>query len=199
MGKVVSLLPRLTVNRSFIQEFLSAQAPCLALGMLEQRNRHCGYWALRPEEAIPTDISDAGFRFGHALLGTSAFEVAQFTFEFYGFRVYNALVNPNSALVRAVLSRMVEVGEYYFFAIHPNGGVRAFRSEIGQEDLAGLRTTLPRMLRTTTSDRQDEQAVSAFRKNPNPPGVLLDWVCRDNVGFLDLDSDRLDLNPAYGE
>jgi hypothetical protein len=56
-----------------------------------------------------------------------------------------------------------------------------------------------RMLRSTTSDRQCEQAVSAFRKNPNPPGVLLDWVCRDNVEFLDLASDRLDLNPAYGE
>jgi hypothetical protein len=186
----------MTVNRSFIQEFLSAEAPCLALGMLEERKRHCGYWALRPEDVIPQEVSDAGFRFGHVLLGTSAFEVALFTFEFYGFRAYNALVNPHSPLVRAVLSRMVEAGEYYFFAIHPNGGVRAFRSEIGQEDLAGLRSTLPRMLCSTTSDRQYEQAVSAFRNNPNPPGVLLDWVCRDNVEFLDLTSDRLDLNPV---
>jgi hypothetical protein len=167
--------------------------------MLEERNRRCGYWALRPEESIPPEVSDAGFRFGHALLGTSAFEVAQFTFEFYGFKAYNAIVNPNNLLVRAVLSRMVESGDYYFFAIHPNGGVRAFRSEIGQVDLAGLRTTLPRMLRSTTSDGQYEQAVSAFRKKPDPPGVLLDWVCRDNAGFLDLTSDRLDLNPAYGE
>lgn len=190
------MLPRLTVNRQFMREFLSADAPCLALGVVEERKRQCGYWALRPDEGIPPEISNAGFRFGHALLGTSAFEVALFAFEFYGFQAYNAIVNPNNPLVRVVLNMMIASGDYYFFAVNPNGDVRAFRSEIGQENLVGLKTNLPRMLRSTTSDTQYRKAVAAFQKNPDPPGVLLDWVCRENVEYLDLTADRLDLNPA---
>jgi hypothetical protein len=30
---------------------------------------------------------------------------------------------------------------------------------------------------------QYQKAIAAFRKNPNPPGVLLHWVCRDNLGY----------------
>jgi hypothetical protein len=71
----------------------------------------------------------------------------------------------------------------------------AFRSEIRHENLAGLRTNLPRMLRSTTTETQYRKAVSAFQKNPNPPGVLFDWVCRDKVEYLDRTTDRLDMTP----
>ena len=43
MGKVYPLLPRLTVNRQFMGAFLSADAPCFALGMVEERKRRCGF------------------------------------------------------------------------------------------------------------------------------------------------------------
>jgi hypothetical protein len=46
------------------------------------------------------------------------------------------LVNPNNRLVKTVLMRMVESGDYFFFAISPNQSVTAFRSEIGQKNLA---------------------------------------------------------------
>jgi hypothetical protein len=36
-----------------MREFLAADAPCFALGMVEERQRQCGLLALRPEEAIP--------------------------------------------------------------------------------------------------------------------------------------------------
>ena len=36
--------------------------------------------------------------------------------EFYGFETYNMLVNPNNRLVKKVLMRMVESGDYFFFA-----------------------------------------------------------------------------------
>jgi hypothetical protein len=35
-----------------------------------------------------------------------------------------------------------------------------------------------------------------FEKNPQPAGTLLNWVCRDNVEYLDLTKDRLELTPA---
>ena len=63
------------------------------------------------------------------MLGTAEFEVIQFVFHFYGFETYNMLVNPNNRLVKKVLMRMVESGDYFFFAISPNQSVTAFRFE----------------------------------------------------------------------
>ncbi len=54
------MLPTLTVNRSFMREFIAADAPCFALGMVEERGRRCGLLALRPEEEIPSEVSGAG-------------------------------------------------------------------------------------------------------------------------------------------
>ena len=38
-------------------EFLSADAPCFAMGMIEERKHRCGFLSLRPEEAIPPDVT----------------------------------------------------------------------------------------------------------------------------------------------
>jgi hypothetical protein len=77
-------------------------------------------------EVIPPEISGLGFNFGYALLGTTEFEVIQFLFHFYGFETYNMLVNPNNRLVKKVLMRMVESGDYFFFAISPNQSLLRF-------------------------------------------------------------------------
>lgn len=196
MNNIYPLLPRLTVNRSFISEFLAAPAPCFALGMVEERGRACGFLAVRPDEVIPHDSTDAGFRFGHSLIGTAHFEVVHFAFEFYGFKTYNVLVNPNNTLVRAVLTTMVESGDYFFFALDASGDVTVFRSAIGEADVAGLTTTLPRLERSTTTESEYQRAVTAFETNPHPPGELLRWVCRETSAALDLTTDRLDLTPA---
>ena len=63
-----------------------------------------------------------------------------FVFEFYGFRTCNVLVNPNNPLVQTVLTTMVESCDYFFFAMSPNQSVTTFKSEIGQADLAGLKS-----------------------------------------------------------
>jgi hypothetical protein len=195
MSDVHRLLPRLTVNRQFMSDFIAADPPCFALGMVEERKRQCGFLAFRFEQPIPAEIADAGFRFGHSLFGNAHFEVIHFAFEFYGFTTYNVLLNPNSRLVQTVLTTMVESRDYFFFELS-HGRATAFRSEIGEANLAGLKTHLPRIQRSTTTDAQYRKAISAFEKNPEPPGVLLNWVCRDNVDYLDLTNDRLALNPA---
>ena len=194
--QVHSLLPRPTVNRRFMSEFISADPPCFALGMVEERQRQWGLLALRPGKIIPPEISGAGFRFGHSLLGTREYEVIHFAFEFYGFETYNVLVNPNNPLVQKVLTTMVESGDYFFFELNANGSVTTFRSEIGQDNLAGIKTNLARIRRSTTTDAQYRKAVSAFEKNPQPAGVMLHWVCQDDVEYLDLTKDRLELTPT---
>jgi hypothetical protein len=63
--------PALVVNRLFMQAFLAAEPPCLALGMVEERQRLCSMLTLRLAEAIPSAIADQGFEFGHSLYLTA--------------------------------------------------------------------------------------------------------------------------------
>jgi len=158
------------------------------------RRRHSD-WQRRPISSSPPEISGLGFNFGHALLGTTEFEVIQFVFHFYGFETYNMLVNPNNRLIKKVLTRMMESGDYFFFAISPNQSVTAFRSEIGQKNLAGLSTNLRQIQGSTTTDAQYQRALAQFRRRPDPPGQVLNWVCRDNLSYLDLTQNRLEVDP----
>ena len=199
MSNVYPLLPRLTVKGAFMDEFLAATAPCFALGLVEERQRTCGFLAIRPNETIPANVTAAGFRFGHSLLGTSHYLVVHFAFEFYGFARYNVLVKPNNPTVHTVLTMMVESGDYFFFAIDAHGSATAFNAEIGHgrhTDMAGLQRNLPRILRAETTDIQYQEALARFRANPKPPGILLNWVCRDDIRYLDLRTDRLEMVPS---
>ncbi len=191
-----SRLPTLTVNRPFIQDFLAAEAPCFALGLVEERGQTCGLFALRPGELIPPEVTDRGFRFGHSLLGTTAFEVIHFAFEFYGFGTYNVLVNPNNPQVLAVLATILRTGDYFFFALGPDHHVTAFRSEVGQGDIEGFREHWPCLQRSTTTEGQYRQTVQLFETRPHPVGTLLRWVCRDRPDYLDLTGDGLELRPV---
>ena len=184
-------LPRLTFNRPFMRAFLAAEPPCFALGLVEERQRPYGFLALRPGESIPPAIANAGFRFGHALLGTAAFEVIHFIFEFYGFKTYNVLINPNNPLVQTVLATMVTHGDYFFFALNAQGSATAFRADIGPDNLAGIKTHLARLQHSTTTESQYRSAVAAFAQHPQPVGVMLQWVCQDHIAYLDLTTDRV--------
>ena len=75
MSHSLPFRPKLTVNRAFMQEFIEAETPCFGLGLVEEWNRQCGFLALRPDVAIPAEVSAHGFNFGHSLLGTSFMEV----------------------------------------------------------------------------------------------------------------------------
>jgi hypothetical protein len=199
MSNVYPLLPRLTVNGAFIDEFLAAPAPCCALGLVEERKRTCGFLAIRTNEIIPPNVTRTGFNFGHSLLGTSRYLVVHFAFEFYGFGRYHVLVQPNNPIVRNVLTTMVEGGAHFFFAVSANGTATAFGGDSGrsgQGEMAALRRNLPRILCSEASDAQYQEALASFRANPQPPGKLLNWVCRDNAEYLDLSTDRLELSPA---
>ena len=198
MSEVYPLLATLSVNHQFMSDFLSAETPCFALGMVEEGKRRCAFLALRPNEVIPPEISDAGFLFGHGLIGNADFEVVHFAFHFYGFKTYNVLVNPNNPLVQTVLTTMVESGAYFFFAAQL-GGARN-RIPVG---IRGSRTwpdsrPIFRIRRSAATEAQYRREVSYFEKNPDPPGVLLKWVCRDYLKYVDVSKDWLDLIPSGG-
>jgi hypothetical protein len=103
----------------------------------------------------------------------------------------------NNSLVRTVLTTMIKSAEYFFFAFAGNRGMTAFRTEIGQETLTGLIDNLQRLRSSTTTDSEYEHALVQFRRQASPPGQLLEWVCRDNLDYLDLNQDRLEMRPGH--
>lgn len=187
--------PRMTINRRFLADFMAADAPCFALGFVEEQKRVSGFLALRLDPPVPRHVTDIGLRLGQGLIGTSEFEVVHFTFEFYGHGIYHALVNPNNPLVRPVLACMMQMQDYVFFSINADrdGAASVFRSPL---DVAGLAANFPRIERSTTTDEQYAWTVKSFSLKPDPLGVLLHWVCRDNLDALDLDRDRLEMTPG---
>ena len=190
------MLSVLTVNRSFMRDFMDAETPCGALGLVEENGRQSGFVALHLNADIPSEVTARGFRLGHSLLGNVTFEVIHLAFEFYGFRTWNLLINPNNPLAQAVLTCMLEDEDYFFFALSSTGQATAFRSEMGQDVFYYVKAHLPRLRHSTTAETQYDLACLAFASNPTPPGTLLHWVCRDNMAFLDLRTDRLELNPV---
>jgi hypothetical protein len=189
-------LPTLTVNRQFMLDFIAAEPPCLGLGLVEVEGSQCAMIVLRLDQAIPRKVSAAGFAFGHALFGSRNWEVVHFGFEFYGFATYNVLINPSNPVARSVLSTMIETGDYFFFALDSDRGTTAFRSDIAPNNLIWLKANMARIQGSTTTDAQYHRAVSQFARRPEPPGTMLNWVCRDNTGYLDLAKDPLMLTPA---
>src|SRR5712692_5214306 len=196
MSPVPPVRPALVVNRLFMQEFLAAEPPCFALGMVEERQRLCGMLALRLDQEMPAAVADGGFEFGHTLFGNTTCEVLHFVLAFPGFQTYNVLINPNNPLVQAVLRTMLDDGDYFFFALNAQHHVTAFRADIGSEGLAVLRANRARLQSSTTTEGQYQQALTSFAAHPDPAGLLLHWVCRETVAAVDLTTNRMTLTPA---
>ncbi|WP_039907836.1 hypothetical protein [Candidatus Regiella insecticola] len=195
MGDISIFLPRLTVNKLFIRDLMAAGSPCFALGYVEERGSHCGVIALRPATPIPSASSAQGFRFGHSVLGFDGKPVLHFAFEFYGHVIYRGLVVPGNPIIQAVINRMLETKDYFFFAINPDQTVIAFRSQLESANLAGLKTNQKQFENMSCTPEQYEKAVKIFTKKPDPPGLVMKWVCRNDWDYLDLTKYRLELNP----
>ncbi len=186
----------LRVNRRFFADFLAAAPPSFALGHVAEGRTCRGFMALHLERPMPPAVADAGFQFGHSLLALGGATLVHFTFAFPGFATYTALVNPASALVQRVLTTMADGGDYFFLMLDGNGLASAFRSELQQEDLAGLRTNLPPMRVANTTEAAYRRAVDFIATNLLAPhDRLLDWVNRQSLEHLDPDADPMDLRP----
>jgi hypothetical protein len=61
--------------------------------------------------------------------------------------------------------------------------------------VAGFAEVLPLIMNATT-EHQYRWAVDAFSSRPDPPRLVLNWACRDELDSLDLTNDRLDLTPS---
>lgn len=197
MNPVTPVLPTLIVNRPFMKAFLASDPPCCALGLVAVENQRRGFLALRTNPAIPSNIADGGLNFGHALYGNPRFETIQFGFEFYGYETYNVTINPNNPIAQAVMQAMIRSGDYFFFTVdEQNSRVTAFRSDIGQSCLTNLIENWERIQASTTTEIDYRRARLSFAQNPDPPGILMEWVCWEDINYLDLTQDYIALKPS---
>ena len=100
--------PTLSISRAFMTDFIQAQPPCFALGMIDIEGDHTGFLAMRPKQPIPSQTKAAGFNFEHALIGFDNTVLCQFIFDFYEHSRYSAIVNPASPNVRQILETRLE-------------------------------------------------------------------------------------------
>lgn len=94
MGEVHNCLPRLTVNQLLIRDLMAAQAPCFAMGYVEDRKEKCGFIAVRPESPIPNQVTQQGMNFGHSVLGTSQYKVLHLGLSFMAMPLITAWCLP---------------------------------------------------------------------------------------------------------
>jgi hypothetical protein len=189
------LLP-LTLNKSFIQDFMEFKPPCFAIGLVEENNKKTGFLIMRPDKPIPSNIANQGFAFGHCLYGNSDITTIQFSFKFYDFKTYDVLVNPNNYMVKTVLNIMTENKDYFFFVLNPDNKAITFRSVMETENLAGLKDNMPKIMGANTTDDEYNKISEAFKKNSASRENILNWVCRNNIYYLDLSEDRIEINPC---
>lgn len=195
MSGIQNNKPGLTVNALFMQDLMAAQSPCFALGYVEASKGKSGFIAMRPEIPIPKDISEKGMNFGHSVLEIKGCKVLQFVFEFYGHATYHGLVPISNPIAKAVISTMLESQDYFFFAVNPDHTVLAFNSRFSGLDFAGLKANQEQFDDEGCGMAEYQRAVSAFAHSPSPPGKVMEWVCRNNWDYLDLQKYPLDLTP----
>ena len=89
---------------------------------------------------------------------------------------------------------MIHSGEYFIIiVVGPDRRVVAFRSEMGQADLDGLKANWARLSISKTTEVQYRTALTGFSRRPDPPGRVLEWVGGDEVDHLDINNDRMEL------
>ena len=192
-------LPPFTLSRKFFHDFTKADAPCCALGLVRSCDTVTGFFAMKPGSVVPTNVLKMAIGFGHQMhISADGEPVCQFAFNFHGFEQHSVLVNPSSLLVLKAIETMIEERNYFCFIVDPDDSASSFKRDIGKVILAGMRDSLPLIRSTRTPKLTYESCVRAFRRVANPTETkTLDWVCREDPAYLDLELDRITL-PARG-
>ena len=86
--------------------------------------RSGGGWRSAVSSWPALDMAAKALRLATCCSGSDAWEIVQFTFDFYGHATYNALVNPSDPMAQAVLELMVRTGDYFSSRLTPTAAAR---------------------------------------------------------------------------
>ncbi len=193
MSNITRLPVPLTLNERFLRAFMAAQAPCAALGLVEEAGQPRGFVAARTNESLPMHTAQSGFEFGFELLGNDRYQLIHFVLQFQGLQSYDILLNPNNPLVRKVVDVMRETAQYFFF-VFDEGGMVAFQQTMNRQNLDWF-NSYGNVVHTAATTSQDyERGLQHVTKDDSLlHGGLLEWVCRDDMAFLDLRENRFEV------
>ena len=189
-------LPYLKINRLHIAQLMAEPIGCFSLGILDDGSDEVGFIVIRPADEIPIENAQNGFAFGHSVIGPEKSPVLHFAFNFYGHKTFHGLVATGNEMAKRVVRKMIQRDDYFFMVINPDERVVTFRSKGKFGDLAGLKLNQENYNDSYCDIDHYELVNTAFCSNPNPPGEVLRWVCRDNLEYLDLDLDVVQMNPS---
>ncbi len=82
---------------------------------------------------------------------------------------------------------MIETGQYIFFSIEPDGTATSFSDKLSEKLFESFKVQAECFNTVSCSHAEYETTVDLFSHNPYPTGELLNWVCRDNPEYLELD------------
>ena len=196
LSNVTQLPVPLTFNEPFLRAFMDSEPPCAALGLVEQAGQTRGFVAARINESLPLLATESGFDFGFELLGNERYQLIHFILTFPELQPYDIILNPNNPLVRKVVEVMRETAQYFFF-VFEEGEIRAFHQTMDRQNLEWFNTYGGVVHTATTTPEEYERALRRFRPDDSfLHGRLLDWVCREDTAFLDLQKNRREVRHA---
>ena len=187
--------PKLILNGLFMQDFMKSKVSSFGLGYVKEGGMKKGFLALKLTEEVPKNSTQQGFNFGHSVLELNGNPIFHFAFRFYDFKTYNGLVIPSNPIIKKVIKTMIETKDYFFFLITSDNNVTAFCSELDNQIFSNFQINLEKYQDSKCTEEDYEKAVEAYKQDPDPFGDVLEWVCRDNLDYLNLEKYPLELNP----
>lgn len=185
--------PQLTTNSRLMRDFIALTTPRCALGLLEENGAIGAFFAVCPTQTIRARDARVTFSHGHAIWGWPGREVLQFGFTFFEHFTLNVLVNPANVAVQRALTVMLARRHYFVIAIRPEHRPTVFRADLTRDSFERLTAFGRRAHCSAATETEYQDIVKQFRKKPTPQGEVLEWVCRDDVEYLDLAHNRIDM------
>jgi hypothetical protein len=196
LSNVTQLPVPLTFNDRFLHAFMDSEPPCAALGLVEQAGQTRGFVAARTNESMPLQAAESGFDFGFELLGNDRYQLIHFILGFPGLQPYDIILNPNNPLVRKVVDVMRETAQYLFF-VFEEGEMTAFHQTMDRQNRDWFNRYGDVVHTASTTPEEYERALRRFKPDDGfLHGKLLDWVCREDMRFLDLRENRHEVRCA---
>lgn len=183
--------PPLTLNERFIYAFADEDGPCAALGLVESLGQELGFMAVKLTDPLPPQVANSGFDFGFEVLGNERYQLLHFVLNVKGIDPYDIIVNPNNPVVRKVMETMRETRQYFFLFVE-EGSLAAFHNDMGPDNVEWFRNYGDVIYTATTSDADYSTSLQRIKtKEGMLHGRLLDWVCRDDMEAINLETNRL--------
>ena len=189
-SNVITLLPSLIFNGTFLESFVNETPSCAALGIVEIRGEKKGFLAINTEP-LADSTTQNGFDLGIQFLGKTDFLTLHLILNFNQDCIFDVLLNLNAEVSKSVLRLWEQTGDYFFFLINNGGGLTAFSQDISSAWYDNKYFDI--IAKAKNSKSQYDKAVKDFKNKNMGHGMFLDYIYQNNIEYLDLEENRFEV------